>query len=119
MSYAQSKAQQPQPQYHPPPQPGHSAPYAQGSPYPPQPSYGDGYKAGPAPVPPIPPVVPQWYNEKNVEYGTVMQPKKKKFNDIIFLVLFLFTVRPPVDGWSVGRSTSGAHRLPGRRVHSR
>ena len=99
-----------QPQYLPPPHPGHSAPYAQGSSNPPQPSYGEGYKGGTAPV------VPQWYNENNEEYGTVMQPKKRKFNDVIFLVLFLLTVRPPV---GCGSNNFPAHCVPGRRVHGR
>ena len=94
-----------QPQYQSP-QPGLSAPYAQAQPDPPQPSYADGYKGDAAPV------APQWYNEKNQEYGTVMRPKKKQFNDIIFLILFLLTVRPVVDGWT------GAHWTPGRRIRS-
>jgi len=98
MSYNPTYTQQPQ--YQPPPQPGNSAPYAQGPPYPPQASYGEGYKAGTAPV------LPQWYNDKNQEYGTVMQPKKTKFNDIIFLILFLLTVRPRVGGGSYRWSSS-------------
>lgn len=99
-----------QPQYQPPPQPGYSAPYAESSPYPPQPSYGDGYKAGTAPTAPV---VPQWYNEKNEEYGTAMQPKKKKFNDVIFLVLFLFTVRPRLGSRSFHFRSSSCARSPG------
>ena len=96
--------------YQPPPQPGYSAPYAQAQPYPPQPSYGDGHKGGSAPAAPA---VPQWYNEKNQEYGTVMQPKKKRFNDVIFLVLFLLTVRPLVGPERGAHFRSRDARSPG------
>jgi hypothetical protein len=108
MSSSPNDTQQPhyQPPFQQPPQPGYSAPYAQTQPYPPQPSYGEGYTGGGAPA------GPQWYNEKNEEYGTVMQPKKKKFNDVIFLILFILTVRPLL------RSVAQSMRswVPGRRL---
>jgi hypothetical protein len=88
MSSSPNDTQQPhyQPPFQQPPQPGYSAPYAQTQPYPPQPSYE--------------------------EYGTVMQPKKKKFNDVIFLILFILTVRPLL------RSVAQSMRswVPGRRL---
>lgn len=114
MSYNANYPQQPQyqPQYQPPPQPGYSAPYAQAQPYPPQSTNGGAHNSGAA---------PQWYSTKNEEYGTVMQPKKKKFNDVIPLVLFLLTVRPLVllGGGSFDGNRSSGSSGPGGRVYSR
>jgi len=45
-----------------------------------------------------------------------MQPKKKKFNDIIFLILFLLTVRPRVVGRSFNFRGSSLARSLGSQL---